>query len=253
MSGFRLLGNDEFMADWQPRLDKVFRPLPEKQRRLPGLRPFQDDTWIIVAMHGAINHGDFGYCERDPETGKWDDASIDDIDILYDTWHARGIREALVTERPYTNPKRAPKAALPVTVWDAALVNLDPGTVRSLMNRKFEVSPWYSALVGEDQTWGLIAVDDPTVSILGGTPDFMNDYLARAGGLQAVKERFQYSDVMSGGLLSVMSLPRSLLSGLKQWTDYTVLILLVFRRWRVFRTRKGATPCDIRIAYSTIC
>ena len=43
-----------------------------------------------------------------------------------------------------------------------------------------------------------------------------------------------------------------LLSGLIFWTGCTVLILLVFRRWRVFRTRQGATPCGITIAFSTM-
>lgn len=187
MNFYRRLTNAEFSAKWEEVRQRVFIDRPFKEY---FEYPFRDRTWEVAPLAN--------YPTRPLSPLSWIDYDgtpevFDEYEPLWQTLRERGVERILVSFTAGTNERWANTAC-------SYEVEPDRRAFDSLLGDDFfsvnSHPPYFSA----EADWGLQTFVEE-VSLLGGTPEFMQVFYRHAGGRDNVRKRFIEYDI--GGAWSL--------------------------------------------------
>lgn len=179
---YRILSEDEYTARWEPIRRRIFVEKPGAAYDFP----FLEHSWEVVAIpdypvYGCaprswLNYGDRGIPQN-----------YDEFECLFATLRERGVKEMIV--RAYWGGEPS-----------AAIHPYRRAVRHALSNGAVGTLPPVSYFSAEGD-WGLQTFWEE-VSVLAGTPDFMECFYRHAGGREAKKQRFIEYDISAAWALA---------------------------------------------------
>lgn len=194
----RLLREDEYLATWRLLEDRIFTGQDFHVPYAIKDNPFRESSWQVILLPWELHDGTFLFPEEELyESGEWKDDDVQDGCLLFKTLRDHGIEEFVISDERFWSTYCESSDTDPRQSWlcftDRICERWDWPDFEHLFTDLF-------CAYSRDGNWCAISIHDPEYTVFGAAPEIMDAYLSRVGGLEAVKERFQFVDVSSGGL-----------------------------------------------------